>query len=216
MGKLVNGLNGPFTGTAGSVIGSSRNGIPYIKGPYKNRTKNISEKEKLSRRKFADAQAWLKPMVKFLRIGFKGYSVKSEGFIAAKSYLMKNALTVEDGEIVINPALVKLSYGDLPMSPDASFRLSAPDKLTVTWDPATPVNGDDKDQIMILAYNCEDYKLKLGDVSDLIPGQFRGAGEDILTIGVQKPGTVFHIYIAFIADDRSRQSDSLYLGELII
>ncbi|WP_276346754.1 DUF6266 family protein [Daejeonella sp. JGW-45] len=216
MGRLVNGLNGPFTGKAGSVIGSSRNGIPYIKGPYKSRTKNISEKEELSRRKFADAQAWLKPTVAFVRIGFKGYSVKSEGFIAAKSYLMKNALTVEDGEIVIDPALVKLSHGNLPMSPDASFRLTAPDKLTITWNPETPVNGDDKDQIMILAYNCKDYKLKPGDVSILITGQFRGAGEDILSIDVQKPGTVLHIYIAFVAADRSRQSDSLYLGELTI
>jgi len=125
MGRLVNGINGPFTGKAGTIIGSSRNGILYIKGPYKHRTKNISEKEKLNRRKFAAAQFWLSPLLDFVRIGFKGYSKKGEGFIAAKSYLFKNALKVDNNDIIIDPALVKLSFGDLPMSANAAFNLSA-------------------------------------------------------------------------------------------
>jgi len=44
MGRLVAGLFGPVIGKVGTVIGSSRNGIPYLKGPHKNRTKTISEK----------------------------------------------------------------------------------------------------------------------------------------------------------------------------
>ncbi len=217
MGRLVSGINGPFIGKVGTIIGSTRNGIPYIKGPHKYRTKNISEKEKLNRSKFAAAQLWLSPLINFVRIGFNGYSKKGEGFIAAKSYLLKNALKVENNGIIIDPALVKLSFGDLPMSANAAFKLSAPGELTFTWEPEGIGYGYDRDQVMMLAYNCTGYEKKFSVSYENITGQFRSAGQDILLIPKDlKAGTIFHVYIAFIAADRSRQSDSLYLGELRI
>jgi hypothetical protein len=105
MGRLTAGLLGPVIGKVGTVIGSSRNGIPYLKGPYKNRTRVISQKETLNRRKFAAAQVWLKPLLSFVRVGFKGYGERSEGFVSAKSYLLKNVLKVVDNTIIIDPAL---------------------------------------------------------------------------------------------------------------
>src|SRR5688500_9895754 len=107
MARLINGANGPFIGKAGSFIGYSINGIGYMKGLYKKRTKPPTEKEALNRQKFAAAQAWLRPLKAALRVGFKGYNVTFQGFAAAKSYLMRNALTVVDGKIVIDPSLVK-------------------------------------------------------------------------------------------------------------
>lgn len=215
MGRLIAGPNGPFIGTIGALIGSSRNGVPYVKGPYKYRTKNISDKEKLNRRKFAAAQAWLKPLLIFVRFGFKGYSAKSEGFIAAKSYLMKNALRVEDDEIVIDPALVKVSHGDLPMSEDAAFTQTGPAELTFTWAPSPIGSLNSLDQVMMLAYSFNYGRIPLKQVCQVPMGQFRSAGQDILPVEVE-PGSVLHVYIAFIAHDRSRQSDSLYLGEITI
>ena len=44
--------------------------------------------EVLNRKKFAAAQAWLKPIIDFVRVGFKGYNERFEGFVAAKSWLM--------------------------------------------------------------------------------------------------------------------------------
>jgi len=41
-GKLVNGINGPFTGTIGTIVGSSRYGEHYVKAKYKKRTKDIT------------------------------------------------------------------------------------------------------------------------------------------------------------------------------
>ncbi|HEY1063186.1 MAG TPA: DUF6266 family protein [Daejeonella sp.] len=212
MGRLTAGLLGPVIGKVGTVIGSSRNGVPYLKGPYKNRTRAISQKEALNRRKFAAAQVWLKPLLSFVRVGFKGYNERSEGFVSAKSYLLKNVLKVVDNIIVIDPALMKVSYGELPMSDNAAFNLSAPRELIFTWNPEGFDQSFDHDQVMLLAYNIEAkrayYKLI---------GQFRKAGSDQLTLPKDfKPGSVIHLYMAFIAADRSRQSDSLYLGEIII
>ncbi len=39
----------------------------------------------------------------------------AQGFAAAKSYLMNNAMEVLDGKIIINPELVKVSSGSLPL-----------------------------------------------------------------------------------------------------
>jgi hypothetical protein len=212
MGRLVAGILGPVIGKVGTVIGSSRNGIPYLKGPHKNRTKAISEKETLNRLKFAAAQAWLKPLLNFVRIGFKGHSERSEGFVSAKSYLLKNALNVEENTVIIDPVLVKVSSGDLPMSENASFTLSGPKEVTFTWSPYGLNESYEKDQVMLLAYNIESEK-----ASYMLNGQFRKVGVDKLTLDSSfKPGSVLHLYIAFVAADRSRQSDSLYLGELNI
>jgi len=212
MGRLVGGINGPIIGKVGTVIGSSRNGIPYLKGPYKNRTKIISEKEELNRRKFAAAQAWLKPLLNFVRAGFKGYSERSEGFISAKSYLLKNALKVVDNDIVIDPVLMKLSFGDLPMSKNVTFNLSARTEITFTWDPTGMNPSFNKDQVMLLAYH-----IGSGKAFYTLTGQFREIGYDKLILNLDlNPGSVLHLYIAFVAADRSRQSDSLYLGELMI
>ncbi len=83
-------------GRSGTVVGSSRNGIPYLKAKSKGRTPTVSDRELFNRKKFAAAQAWLKPLLNFVREGFRGYSQRSHGFIAAKSWLLKNAFVEED------------------------------------------------------------------------------------------------------------------------
>jgi hypothetical protein len=62
MGRLVSGINGPIIGKVGDVVGSSWKGIPYLKGKYKKRAKNVSDKELANRERFAKAQAWLAPI----------------------------------------------------------------------------------------------------------------------------------------------------------
>jgi hypothetical protein len=61
---------------------------------------------------------------------------------------------------------------------------------------------------MMLAYNVE----KDRAINDLY-GRARAHGSDILNINTSKTGT-FHIYAAFVAHDRSRQSESVYMGSV--
>src|SRR5690606_9061414 len=148
---------------------------------------------------------WLKPLLESLRVGFKGYVERSEGFVSAKSYLHKNALRVEEDNTVIDPATVLVMSGDLSVSEAASYTRTGPNELTFNWDPESIDCRFDKDQVMMLAYNIEDRQVFYS-----VTGQFRCAGQDILPLKLDlKPGSVFHIYMAFIAADRSRQSDSL-------
>ena len=207
MGRYTTGINGPVLGKVGSVIGSSRRGVPYLKGPYKKRTKKVSKKEMVNRNKFALAQEWLKPLLPFVRIGFRGYSERSEGFVSAKSLLLKNAFEGDEANMKINPALVQLSFGTLPMPATISAGQITAEGLHFTWDPNVQDAAHAKDQIMMLAYDIEN-KLCFFNTT----GQFRTTGADILPIAKSKTKNTYHIYAAFIAADRDRQSQSVYLG----
>jgi Family of unknown function (DUF6266) len=207
MARFNNGINGPFVGRVGPVVGSSWKGIPYMKAKYRKRTKHISDKEKANRIKFAKAQEWLQPLLKFVREGFKGYSPTVEGFGAAKSYLLKNAIEGEAPDFRINPAKMQVSFGDLPLSNNMAVELLADGRLQFSWDTAYVDRGSNLDQVMLLAYNIEQRHANY-----YITGRFRIDGADDLKI---PPGTgTWHLYMAFNADDRSRQSHSVYMGEV--
>jgi hypothetical protein len=211
MAKFNQGINGPFQGKVGTVIGASWKGIPYMRSLPKKRTSDPTPGELLNRKKWALSQRWLQPVQEFVRIGFKGYSPKSEGFVAAKSYLLKNALVVAGENIMIDPARVKLSWGDLPLPNNLQMTRSEGGLIQFTWDPKVYDEISYKgDQIMMLAYNVEKE-----EVEKNLYGRVRAHGSDQLQIDTNETGT-YHIYAAFIAHDRSRQSESVYMGTVEI
>ena len=167
----------------------------------------MSKKELANRKKFAAAQAWLQPLLEFVREGFRGYSQRSHGFIAAKSWLLKNAFVSDESGLVINPALVKVSSGSLPLPENLTVSQMENGDLKFTWDPVYKDGASNEDQIMMLAYDIE----KAITVYTKT-GQFRNTGSDTLTLS-NTNGKNYHVYAAFNAADRSRQSESVYLGE---
>src|SRR4051812_43357022 len=105
MGIFKNGILSAFSGKMGTVVGYELNGQAIGRSLPRPRTKKASPKELANRKKFGDVQLWLKPLTVFLRIGFKNYDPKFQGFVAAKSYNSKNAVTGEYPDFVIDPAL---------------------------------------------------------------------------------------------------------------
>jgi hypothetical protein len=211
MAKFNQGITGPFQGKVGTVIGATWKGIPYMRARPKKRTFPPTAGELANRKKWALSQQWLQPVQGFVRIGFKGYSPKSEGFIAAKSHLLKNAMVLEGENLAIDPARVKLSWGDLPLPKNLQMTRLEGKLVQFTWDPKFDDDiSHEGDQIMMLAYNVEKDR-----VIDNLYGRIRAHGSDILDIDTSKTGT-FYIYAAFIAHDRSRQSESVYLGAVEI
>jgi len=155
-----------------------------------------------NRNKFSAAHAWLKPLLPLLRVGFNGYSKTAYGFNAAKSYVLKHAM--EHGLVL--PELVKISSGDLIVSSDLSASLTADRKLHINWSPEYIPGTDGKDQLMALAYHPED-----ATAIYVVHGAFRETGEQILDLPSDFQHKSIHVYAAFVAADRSRQSDSIYL-----
>lgn len=204
MAKYLQGINGVFVGKVGTVVGCVWKGIPYMRAKGRPRTSEPSEKEETNRSKFKSAHAWLQPILEYLRIGFAGYSATAEGFNAAKSYNLKHGMI--QGEIV--PDLVKVSFGDLPLSDDLSVELQD-NQLHFSWSTGYIPETSPKDQVMLLAYHPES-RTAIYDIH----GAFRNMGSQIMDTCKAFLGKTVHVYAAFISADRTRQSNSQYLGTI--
>lgn len=209
MGRIKKvGSIGLVSGKVGDIIISSWKGKPYVKSLPRERKSPPSKKEMINRQKWAMAQAWLKPVTKFVREGFNGYTPTIEGFLAAKSCLLKNAFEGTAPDIAINPALVKVSAGELPLPAHMQTTLLENFTVQFTWSTEVMAGSSRYDQVMLLAYDVENrYAVTV------LTGQLRYAGVDTLELSVYR-GQVYHLYAAFVAADRSMQSDSIYLGAM--
>ena len=208
MARIKNGINGPITGSIAETVGSSWNGISYIKSKPRKRTKPLSENEQLTRLHFKMVHEWLQPLLDFVRVGFKGYSPTNYGFNAAKSLLRKEALVKNGFDSWIDPSLARLSAGSLGMSQNMAAVLTEAGQLEFTWNPTLEKEMRARDQVMLLIYDPE-----TGNFKFTTAGGFRSAGRDSFDLSLTPSGT-YHVYAAFVAEDRSRQSDSLYLGTI--
>jgi len=210
MGKLINGINGSLVGRVGNIVGSTWKGIPYVKSRPVRRSKKATGGEAANREKFAMAQRWLSPLLDFVREGFRGYSLRAEGFVAAKSYLLRHAFVKDGDKQVINPALARVSYGDLPLPKNLAVTKTETNRLQFTWEPAARDDNSKYDQVMMLAYDIAK------EQADLVTtGQFKSTGADSLQL-TGDAGTIYHVYAAFVAADRSSRSDSVYMGEFTV
>jgi len=96
---------------------------------------------------------------------------------------------------------------------------TSPDELTVTWNTDSITGGRPDDQIMILIYGVRDKdRVITGDVFGTVAGEFRRTGIEKIKVrpNPQNPDLDYHVYAAFSAMDRSRQSDSMYLGTIAL
>jgi len=218
MAKMKKGLHGPISGKIGGIVGSSWRGIDYLKSKPK-RTKPPTDGELGNRFIFAYTQLWLQPIKDFLKVGFKDDNHTVYGVNAAKSYLYKNALTKDGFNSIIHPHLMKVSVGTLSLSDNIKVEKTSTHELTFTWDGGKVADGHPNDQIMLLVYNVQDKdKVIIGDVFGTVAGEFRKDGMEKIRVepDPQAPDLDYHVYAAFSAMDRSRQSDSIYLGTVTI
>jgi hypothetical protein len=97
----------------------------------------------------------LQPILGFVRDGFRNYSFTSRSLNAAKSYNLKNAVVGTQPDISVNPALVKVSFGNLPISNNITVEKLDGEGLKFTWDTEHINDTSHYDQAMVLAYCIE-------------------------------------------------------------
>lgn len=209
MAVLKNGINGGFSGKVGDVVGYNLNGQQVIRAKPK-RTIPPTEKELLNRTKFVTSQKWLDPLCDFFRISFKGYQPTFQGATAAMSYNHKNALQKnEEGDFFINPALALVSFGNQELPSTANAVNTENQEIVLTWSKDGTYRYND--QAMVVAYD-----IKNGKVIYNAGISKRQTCTAILKLPETAMGNTYHVYLAFIADDRSSKSNSMYLGNLLI
>lgn len=202
------GILGPISGKVGAVVCYTIDGENYMRG-LPVRTKPRRGDELKNNIAFGMVQDTLTPMLQFLRVSFKGYGSKRGGAKGALSYNKKYAVREENGIAFIDPILFKASGGSLPGISIADAVVEAPDTIRFSWDTAVPEGSSPLDQVLLLAVNFETKQSK-----SIAPGAFRSTGTEILHITPEVLNSGVHVYIGFVSEDRSRQSDSQYLGKL--
>jgi len=207
MGVLKGGVFGGFSGRVNNLVGYESNGQFIIRGRPKKRTSPPTEGELINRKKFEMVQAWLGPLTTFVRTGFQHYKPTFEGFTAAKSHLMKNALVGEKPNEVIDPSKVLLSYGTLAPPEMATAELTAEGEITISWSTAKLDLLDRRSMYVIYIPGVQEISetagptYSKGEVKVTFPDSFKGKAL---------------VYLAFIREDRKDRSNSVFLGEITI
>lgn len=201
--------DGSLTGKIGNLVGYTYKGKNYLKRrPV--RTAEPTEGELKSRFMMELVSNWLRPITPVLRKGFRNYSFNFEGFSAAFSVLYKQALVRDGFESRIDPSLVKVSSGDLGLPENLQANLNEQGDLEFSWTPMVSHNQGPRDRVLLLAYDPLSEEALY-----VLSGAIRYQGRDVLPMADARPGN-YHVYAAFVAEDNSSQSDSKYLGEVLL
>ena len=153
MGSITKGILGPVRGKVGTVVGSSWNGIEYIRAYVATRTSATSPAQETQQAKFALVNSFVKSMKPFLEISYKAAAKKMTGANAATSQIFRNAVTGIYPNFTINYPMVKVSAGTGLLNGAAPAALSsAPGVLNFNWTDNTGDNAKFSDKAMLVAY----------------------------------------------------------------
>jgi len=209
MARLINGILGGFSGKVGTVVGVIRGDACIIRSIPKKRT-HFTTNELKNQKKLGMVQAYLHPIKDLLKVGFANYYTKTGGFRAALAYTRREVLVQDaDGNFDIDPTLFKISGGVLPPATNPAMVWNDPE-LLINWDISTLNYEEEADQLMVLVYD----PLHKIATTRIFNGAFRKDGALKIELDAHFSTVEFHVYIGFVAANRSAQSDSQYLGKV--
>ncbi|MBE9600825.1 DUF6266 family protein [Pedobacter sp. MC2016-24] len=207
MARQKNGILGNYIGKLGTVVGFEINGIGYSRSLPRQRTKAATPAELLNRQKFACSQAWLQPLTAFLRVGFQDYTTTYQGFTAAKSYNSKHSIKLVGEVFEIDPSLALVSFGDMEQTAAHAAAVESPTSIRFSWEKVASHAYDDR--CMLMAYDVDNENAYFETA-----GVKSGKLTDVLKMDPRCLGKTLHVYLAFVAENRKRRSNSQYLGTL--
>jgi hypothetical protein len=211
MARLINGILGGFSGKVGTVVGVIKGNECVIRSVPKKRS-HFTANEIINQKKMGMVQAYLSPLKDLLKVGFANYYTKTGGFRAALAYTRREALLSDDDDnFYVDPALFKISGGVLPQAIHPAMVWNDPE-IIITWDAAAIHYEEEADQLMVLIYD----PLNANATTRIFNGAFRKDGKLKIKLEPHFSNLAVHVYIGFIAADRTSQSDSQYLGKVMV
>jgi len=218
---MKHGPYGPIVGKLGPTVGYIRLGQPVVRMIKHQATKPATPKQEAARARFKLVSGFIKTINEFTNISFKPLSRKHIGKTAQNMAISVNMLSAIAGEYpdyVLDGNKLVLSQGGMQLPENCAVEFSG-ETLRFSW-----LGGDglgwpySTAQVMMLAYFPES-----GRSEYIAGGARRPAGEDFLELHpevrrvndlVTYSETYVETYIAFVSNDRTDVSDSLYLGRI--
>lgn len=208
MAKSPGGPFSPQSGKVSNIIFYSVDGRQLTRAKGDTGKKSKNEAAVSNRRAFGNKQLWLNPLKSVIDLGFRNDRPFLGAMAYAISYMTANAVTGKGAAAVIHPEKMKISVGSLGNPATSSITLTD-GELLFQWDPKVAGgDGNPYDQVLLAAYNVEEEFAECRN-----KGLLRMDGQ--AAFALTTPGE-YHCYLGFIAEDRTRQSDSIYLGTVSI
>jgi len=209
MGTFRKGLLGGFSGTVGTVVGGSWNGIDYMRSRPVI-TKKKTPAQDVQRLKFTLAAKFLRSMKQLLMISFKNASSKMTGQNSALSYTLKNAVTGVYPDFEIDYKMALVARGSLPnaSSPTATAEGPAVRFNSQSNEGLGSASGDDKAILVV-------YHPQSGSSYYTIGDAVRHDGTALLNLGVLKGQEVI-TWLAFVSANGKDVSPSFYTGKITL
>lgn len=210
MGRLNRGPNGPFSGKAGSFIGSSWRGIYYIKGLQKKITKARSPLQIEQQQRFALAVKFLRYVKPIVDMGFSHVNPRgATGYNMAISHMLQHSIKGKHPDLEIHYPSVVFALGKLTLPENLKMEVNGL-KLKLSWSTETDNYKSFKDdQVMILIYRPKSFDYQFSDQEIT-----RIQAETELELDSWHKDVTVHVYLYLVEKRGKRWSDSLYLGSV--
>ncbi len=210
MGKAKNGILGPITGKVGNLSFYQVNGEARVR-TIGVRTAEPSALQRQYRNKMGLSIAFSNTMKPFIKVGFANAAkgTKKNYHNLATSYNLLHAVQMIDGLVSINYNEVRLSAGTAlqPLNPGVQLR---DEGLVFSWqNPEQESWTISQDQVMLLAFFPDMFEARY-----VVNGAKRAAEHDLLPLTPACLQQRMEVYMAFVTEDRSNVSDSIYLGRI--
>jgi hypothetical protein len=207
MGTIKKGVLGGFSGKVGTAIGSSWNGIDYVRSLPQTVANPRTEKQVSNRVRFALVSSFLKPMTVFLRTGFKLYAHRRTAFNAAMSYTLSNAITGTYPDYALNYAAALVSRGNLTPAAGATAK-AVGGNIELSWDDNSGIaDAKQTDKALIVVLNPS----KAQAITDTEGAERFTKGQTVV-LPVDWAGDSVEVYLGFVSKDGKEVANSVYLG----
>jgi|GEM_PF-1704866 len=214
MGKVTDSLLSGVTGKVGNLVIYKQKGKTFIKQIASRSAEYKPSKPQLySNRAFVEVQQFLLPIESVLAIGFDRFtSGGKRGIHFAMSWALKHAVENEDGIPRLYPEKVKMSEGDVDLSPGLNLDQVEAAIYSISWIAEEQGRARHSDLCWVLIYHPLSKRYQLID-----EGVYRKRGllQFTLSPTIDKLGA--YVYLSFyrLKKDKSKMfSDSICLGKL--
>lgn len=211
MAKFNKGILGGFSGTVGTVIGGQWKGMDIMRSRPSKRKGAQSLKQIAQQAKFTLMMKFVHPINALLSKTFGNFQEEKTAFNAAFSYNLKEAIGGVYPNFNIDYNKVLISRGSLLNGSNPTATAASNSHIDFAWgDNSTFGNAKPTDKAIVVLH-CPDLKSTIY----LIGAAVRSG----LSLNVNAAGFKNHVvqsWLAFISDDESEASSSIYTGQVTV
>jgi hypothetical protein len=210
MAILKHGINGPFSGKVGNIVGYELNGQNVIRSLSSYTKRKPTALTLINRGRMAAVSKFLSPLKRVIAFGYR--NVVQDGnrvgtFQMAQSQVFKQALAYGEGAVpYVDPEKVFLFRGELP-TPQRLEAVRNEHSISVSWhvEPHTFREA----VLLLVAYDPEKSFVLFEEGGAKAS---RGVFDWEVSQSVLDTFESLHIYGGFYDIVRDRRSDSVYAG----